>query len=146
MYFLNQTLKLLRNYQIHNNQKDETVTVKDSRGSIITDYCILRPGSRDYLYNTELNKAHVKLENRNLKDTINLNDVSFTIPFVGWDQEEKSEAGLRFNLAKEGFLEAEININPVSGEYDGSLMLYHLYLESLQKYIASYADIGLFKE
>ena len=117
----------------YSNEKD---------GNTGTDTLNKKEAFRYHLHDIELRGAQFAFENRDIRDTILLRDISFTIPYVGWDQEEKSEAGLRFNLEKEGYLEAGININPVNGEFDATLTLYRLYLESLQKYISSYADIG----
>jgi hypothetical protein len=95
-----------------------------------------------YLYDIEFKNARIEYENKVVGDTLFLRNLSFTIPYVGWDQEEKSEAGLRFNLEKEGYLEAGVNINPIAGEFDATLTLHGFYLESLSRYASTYANIG----
>ncbi|MGW8316473.1 MAG: DUF748 domain-containing protein [Bacteroidales bacterium] len=95
-----------------------------------------------HLYDIELREAGFFYENRNINDTLLLRDISFTIPFVGWDQAEKSEAGLKLNLEHDGTLEAGININPAAGDFDMTFLLQQFNLAGLTKLAASYADFG----
>jgi hypothetical protein len=95
-----------------------------------------------HLHDIEMTRADFRYENRNIGDTLELEDISFAIPYVGWDQDEKSEAGLRFNLERDGYLEAMINMNPVEGDFDMNLRLERLYLDGLKKLAGTYANIG----
>lgn len=93
------------------------------------------------LSNLELKDAQFVYEDRNLPDTTNIQDFSFFIPQISWDQEEKSNADIRFNFKKEGYLESSLNINPVDGEYDAQIKIYHLYLNPFLKRFQEYAEI-----
>ncbi len=95
-----------------------------------------------HLYDITMTRADFRYDNRNIGDTLILDDLSFTIPYVGWDQDDKSEAGLRFNLERDGYLEAMINMNPVAGDFDMNLRLERLYLDRLTKLAGTYARIG----
>lgn len=95
-----------------------------------------------HLYDIELRKAGFFYENLNINDTLLLRDISFSIPYVGWDQAEKSEAGLKLNLEQDGTLEAAININPAAGDFDMALSLQQFNLEGLTKLATTYAEIG----
>lgn len=95
-----------------------------------------------HLYDIELQQAGFLYENRNINDTLLLRNISFTIPYVGWDQAEKSEAGLKLNLEHNGSLEAGININPSAGDFDMTLQLQQINLEGFTKLTASRANIG----
>ena len=70
------------------------------------------------LSNLELKDAHFVYEDRNIDHTTDIDDFSFFIPQISWDQEEKSNADIRFNFKQEGYLESSLNINPVDGQYD----------------------------
>jgi hypothetical protein len=97
---------------------------------------------RYHLYNIALNNARFEYENRNIDDTLLLRDISFAIPYIGWNQNEKSEAGLRLNLEKEGYLEAGIRVNPAIGDFDMNLALRQIDMEGFTKLLSSYAEIG----
>ncbi len=75
------------------------------------------------LSNLELKDADFSFEDQNLPDTTNIDDFSFFIPYVSWDQEEKSNADLRFDFKRGGYFESSINVNPVDGEYDAKITL-----------------------
>jgi hypothetical protein len=94
-----------------------------------------------HLYDIELRNARFEYDNRNIGDTLILRNVSFDIPYVGWDQEEKSEAGLRLNLKREAYIEAGININPVAGDFDMTLSLQEMSLEGYSKLLSAYTEI-----
>jgi hypothetical protein len=94
-----------------------------------------------HLYDIELSNARFEYENRNIGDTLILRNVSFNIPYVGWDQEEKSEAGLRLNLKREAYIEAGININPVAGDFDMTLSLQEMGLEGYSRLLSTYTEI-----
>jgi hypothetical protein len=98
-----------------------------------------------HLYDLELRHAQFEFENRDFGDTLQIQDISFTIPYIGWDQNEKSEAGLRFNLEKDGYLEAGININPIKGDFDASLVLQNVYIESFRNYAVNHTNLGTIK-
>ena len=93
------------------------------------------------LSNLELKDAQFVYEDRNLPDTTRIQDFSFFIPQISWDQEEKSNADIRFNFKEEGYLESSLNINPVDGEYDARIKIYRLYLNPFLKRFQEYAEI-----
>lgn len=94
------------------------------------------------LSNLELKDAQFVYEDRNLPDTTRIEDFSFFIPQISWDQEEKSNADIRFNFKEEGYLESSLNINPVDGEYDARIKIYHLYLNPFLKRFQEYAEVS----
>ena len=94
------------------------------------------------LSNLELKDAQFVYEDRNLPDTTRIQDFSFFIPQISWDQEEKSNADIRFNFKEEGYLESSLNINPVDGEYDARIKIYRLYLNPFLKRFQEYAEIS----
>ena len=94
------------------------------------------------LSNLELKDAQFVYEDRNLPDTTRIEDFSFFIPEISWDQEEKSNADIRFNFKEEGYLESSLNINPVDGEYDARIKIYHLYLNPFLKRFQEYAEVS----
>ncbi len=96
------------------------------------------------LSNIELKDAEFIFDDRIINKITKLNDISFFIPYVGWNQADKSKADLRFALKNEGYFESSINVNPVNGNYDAEIILWHLYFKSMQEYVAEFANINAF--
>ncbi len=94
------------------------------------------------LSNLELKDAHFVYEDRNIDHTTDIDDFSFFIPQISWDQAEKSNADIKFNFKQEGYLESSLNINPVDGAYDAQIKIYHLYLNPFLKRFQEYADVS----
>jgi hypothetical protein len=97
------------------------------------------------LSNIELKGAELIFDDRNIDKITQLNDISFFIPFIGWNQKEKSEADLRFAFKNEGYFESSINVDPIGGDFDAKITIYHLYLQAFQDYVATYANINAFQ-
>ena len=94
------------------------------------------------LSNIELKGAEFVYDNRTINNTTKLNDLSFYIPYIGWDQKEKSEAGLRFAFKNEGYLESSVDIDPVGGDFEANITVYHLYLDAFQNYVTASANVN----
>ena len=95
--------------------------------------------------NIELKGAEFIHDNKTINKITTLNDLSFFVPFIGWNQEEKSEAGLRFAFKNEGYFESSIIIDPIGGEYEANIKIYHLYLQAFQDYVTSNININAFQ-
>jgi hypothetical protein len=94
-----------------------------------------------HLYDTELHNARFTYENKDVGDTLFLRNISFNIPYLGWDQDHKSEAGLRLNLRRDASLEATMNIHPVEGDFDMNLALNGMELEGFSKVLSTYSQL-----
>ena len=70
---------------------------------------------------------------------------SFVIPHIGWDQEEKSNADVKFNFKNGGYFESALNVNPVDGEFDALITVKDLELNPFYEYVLEYAEINDFK-
>jgi hypothetical protein len=92
----------------------------------------------------ELKDAHFIFDNQNVGKITDINDFSFFIPHIGWDQEHKSSADLKFNLVNGGFIETSLNINPVDGEFDALIKIDKLFLNPFYEYVKEYAEINSF--
>ena len=99
--------------------------------------------------NIELKGANIYFDNQNVGKETQINDFSFAIPYIGWDQQEKSNADLTFNFKNGGYFQTKLNINPVDGEFDAQVNISDLSLSPFYEYVLEYADIndfdGVFK-
>lgn len=92
--------------------------------------------------NIELQDAHFIFDNQNVGKITDIDEFSFIIPYIGWDQEHKSSADVKFNLDNGGFIESSLNINPVDGEFDALIKVDKLFLYPFYEYVKEYAEIN----
>jgi hypothetical protein len=92
--------------------------------------------------NIELKSAQFIFDNQTVNKITKLNDISFFIPYIGWDQEEKSTAGLRFAFKNEGYFESKVDLDPIGGDFEANITVYHLYLDAFKDYVATSANIN----
>lgn len=95
--------------------------------------------------NIELKDANIYFDDQNVGKETHINDFSFTIPYVGWDQEEKSNADVQFNFKNGGYFQTKLNINPVNGEFDAQVNISDLSLNPFYEYVLEFADINDFE-
>ncbi|MBE0636905.1 MAG: DUF748 domain-containing protein [Bacteroidales bacterium] len=115
----------------HSSEGDSAVTDTTSSSSF-----------KFHLSNIEFKHSQLEFDNRSLGDTKMLSDISFFIPYIGWNQSEKSEAGLRFSFRDEGFFESSINVDPVGGDFDAKIVINNLQLDSFRAYTTDYININ----
>jgi len=94
------------------------------------------------LSNIEFKDANLNFNNQNIDHNTEIKELSFFVPFIGWDQNDKSEAGIKFNLANGGYFESSLKVDAKSGEYEADLTLNGMYLEPFLKYVQEYAEIN----
>ncbi|MCK5775935.1 MAG: DUF748 domain-containing protein, partial [Bacteroidales bacterium] len=94
--------------------------------------------------NIVIEKSNFYFDNQTINHTTSINDLSFIVPFIGWDQEEKSNADVKFNFPRGGYFEAKLNINPIDGDFDATFKISDLYLDPFYKYVAQHAEINSF--
>ena len=94
------------------------------------------------LSNLELKHASFSIHEADIDNTTHIDDFSFFIPFIGWNQDDKSTADIKFNFKRGGYFESSFNINPVDGEYDATLTIKDLYLDPFYKNASQYAYIN----
>ncbi|WP_159022915.1 DUF748 domain-containing protein [Formosa sp. L2A11] len=96
------------------------------------------------LNNLELKNANFIFNDKDVNQVTNIEDISFLIPYIGWNQEEKSNADLKFNFENGGYFSSNINMNPIDGEFNATLSINDLNLNSFYKYVSEYAEINSF--
>ncbi len=94
--------------------------------------------------NIELKDSNFFFDNQNVGKETHIEDFSFVIPYIGWNQEEKSNADIKFNFKNGGYFQSALNINPVNGEFDAVITLKDLYLNPFYEYVLEYAEINDF--
>lgn len=101
--------------------------------------------STDFKYslsNLKVKNASFDFTNNNVDHVTSLNNIAFAIPYIGWNQKEKSNADVKLSFKNGGYLESKLNINAATGEYDANIEISKLNLEPFYNYIAQYAEIN----
>ena len=96
------------------------------------------------LSNLELKESYFTFDDKDVDNLTHIDDFSFFIPFVEWDQSVKSNADFKFKFKRGGYFESILNINPIDGEFDARIIVKDLYLDPFYKYVAEYALINSF--
>lgn len=121
---------------------DDLVAFHSGPGDTIAQDTSASEPFKFHFSNIEFKNSNFEFENRTLQDTLTLNDISFFIPYIGWNQDEKSEAGLRFSFKDEGYFESSINVDPVGGGFDAKITISGLQLNAFREYAAQYSNIN----
>lgn len=107
----------------------------------------IREDSDPFKYNfsnIEVKDSKFVFDDQNVNKETSIDNISFTIPNISWDQEEKSNADIQFNFENGGYFESTVRINPVNGEFNTSITLSNLALHPFYDYVAQYAEINDF--
>ena len=96
------------------------------------------------LHNLELKNANFIFNDKNVDHITSFENFSFRIPYISWNQEEKSNADLKFNFKDGGYFASSLNLHPVDGEFDALITINDLYLNSFYKYVSAHAEINSF--
>jgi len=91
--------------------------------------------------NIELRESNVYFDNRNVDKLTTIEGFDFVMPFIGWDQQVKSQADLKFDLKNGGYVQSTFNINPNSGDFDANIELHKFIVDPFYKYVLEYAEI-----
>ncbi|WP_034061544.1 DUF748 domain-containing protein [Lacinutrix jangbogonensis] len=94
--------------------------------------------------NIELKDSKFFFDNKNVGRETHLEGLSFEIPHIGWDQEEKSNADVKFNFKNGGYFQSALNVNPADGAFDAQITIKDLELNPFYEYVLEYAEINDF--
>jgi hypothetical protein len=121
---------------------DDLVAFHNSpEDSVVTDSTDIKP-YKYLLNNIEVKNTTIVYDDRDLDHVKTIEDFSFFIAFIGWDQKEKSNMDLAFDFGSEGHFESKILVNPVDGEYTAAINIQRLDLDPFYKNVAQYANIN----
>lgn len=97
------------------------------------------------LSNLELNGALVNIHDAVIDKDLEMHDLDFFIPYIGWNQDKDSEAGLKFNFKNGGYFQSKINVDPQKGDFDAEIILKELDISGYDDFISKYMDLGSFE-
>lgn len=98
-----------------------------------------------HLSNLELKDSNLFFDDQSVGKVHKIENFSFVIPQIEWDQSHKSTADFEFEFENGGAFKSDINFNPVDGEYDIDVEVNSLKLNTFYEYVTQYADIKNFE-
>lgn len=104
-----------------------------------------KEGIHYMISNIELKDADLSFDDKNIDKVTKINDLSFFIPFIGWNQEDANEAGLRFAFKNEGYFESIFHLDQKTGVFDADITINQLSLNPFQEYVMEFANINSLK-
>jgi len=69
----------------------------------------------------ELNQAHFSYTDASIENTIHLENFSFYTPHIAWNQEDESDARIKFSFQEEGYFQTALNVDPTEGEFNAQI-------------------------
>jgi len=110
--------------------KTDTATVRDTV-SVKSSYKFAFSDIR-------LSNGHITYTDEDIKNTTLLENLSFSIPYLSWNQKESSKAGLKFNFINGGYFQADGTFDPGSGAFNSKIIIDNLDLSEFTAYIKPY--------
>jgi hypothetical protein len=100
------------------------------------------PPAQYHLHDMTFKNGIVEYIDTQLDDTLGLNDINLLIPYIGWDETDTSEAGVKFFFENKGFLQANLEAERASGNYLARIQIDSLDLSQFKAYAKESADLG----
>ena len=85
--------------------------------------------------NISCEKGKLSFTDKGVDHTTIMQDIGFTVPYISYNQQEESNAGLKFNLANGGFLQAKAGYNRNNGAYNADFTVSQLDISPFLPYI-----------
>ncbi len=84
-------------------------------------------------------------DNQDIESKLGFKDISFIVPHIVYGGKAKSNGSIKFNFDNGGYVESELSLNTVSGDFDAHVILEKLELSPFYKYVLDYANINSLK-
>ncbi len=88
--------------------------------------------------NISLVNGKLTFNDKGISSTNIMSNLGFTVPYISYNREEISEAGLKFYFENGGFLQAMVGYNQKIGAYNADLMVSKLDISPLLPYMKPY--------
>jgi len=94
--------------------------------------------------NLELRDASFLGSDLTVNKQINLQNIDFFVPYIAWNQKEKSQAGLKFDFGNGGYFQSDIDIDPMGGDFIANMIINDLDIEGYSEYATKFINLGKF--
>lgn len=83
----------------------------------------------------ELNQAYFSYTDASIEHTIHLENFSFYTPHIAWNQDDRSDFGIKFNFQEEGYFQTALNVDPNEGEFNAQITIHRLHLDGFSDFL-----------
>jgi hypothetical protein len=94
------------------------------------------------LSDIRLKEGSISFTDELINHTTLLNNLTFNIPYLSWNQEESSKAGLKFNFRNGGYFAADGSFDPKNGDFNSIINISDLDLNQFAAYIKPYINFN----
>ncbi|MDZ7604979.1 MAG: DUF748 domain-containing protein [Cyclobacteriaceae bacterium] len=94
--------------------------------------------------NMELKDAFFTGIDLSVNKRVDLENIDFFVPYVAWNQQQKSKAGLKFDFGNGGFFQSDIDIDPIGGDFIANMIIDELDLSGYSDYATKFINLGKF--
>ncbi|MCK4819038.1 DUF748 domain-containing protein, partial [bacterium] len=105
-----------------------------STDTIVED-SIQRDPYKFHLSNLELKRGEFYYMDSTVGEDVSMVNLNLFVPYIGWNQEDTSDAGLKFFFANGGYFQSTFQVDPISGSFDAELTIDKLDLGTFQGYV-----------
>ncbi len=116
----------------------------DDEDSISMDTTISEP-YKFHLSNLEMKNGKFNYYDSVLYEDVNLVDLNLFIPYIGWNQDEASDAGLKFFFSNGGYFQSSFQMDPVTGNFNTELTIDDLDLSTFYGFSKGYLALDTLK-
>ncbi|WP_224485566.1 DUF748 domain-containing protein [Robertkochia aurantiaca] len=92
----------------------------------------------------ELKDANFIFYDGDVEDTTALEDMTFFIPLIEWNQDQDSNADIEFDLAEGGHFSSQVTMYPATGDFESTIAIEALELKPFMNYVKEFAKISDF--
>ncbi len=93
------------------------------------------------LYNIKLLHSSIHFYDKNVDNTISLDDLTLDLPLIAWNS-ESSDVGLEFEFGKQGRVYLGAHVDQLKKEYNVDFKVDKLALENISNYVTDLIDAG----
>lgn len=94
-----------------------------------------------HLSNLELKNGDFYFVDSVVGEDIEMVNLNLFVPYIGWNQDETSDAGLKFFFANGGYFQSSFQMDPVSGVFDAEVTIDDLELGTFYGYTTRYLAV-----
>ncbi len=82
--------------------------------------------------------GRISYTDEDINNTTLLTNLGFSVPYLSWNQKDRSKAGLKFNFKNGGFFMADGSFDPGSGDFSSNISINNLDISEFIAYLKPY--------
>jgi Domain of Unknown Function (DUF748) len=83
----------------------------------------------------ELIGAHFSYTDASIDKALNMQELSFYTPHIAWNQEDRSDTGIKFSFHEEGYFQSKLYMDPNEGDFNAQIVVESLHLDAFNDFL-----------